>query len=643
MASARPVWDSYKHRRFFSSLILRSVSLSRGRVSSRERDGRRPTTRLLIAFLGLLLILRGAIASLAYLARDDSAPIKSEPGTTVSAGGQRGGLAAAVANPILLQPPSPFRFAEIAAQAGIDFVHFSGMTEEKHFPTANGSGVAVFDYDNDGKLDIYFATCTLLPLGTATKGPNRLYRNLGNNAFEDVTEASGLGFRGFCHGIVVGDIDNDGDQDVFLCNYGPNVLYLNNGDGTFRDISEAAGIDRDGWSSGGAFLDYDNDGDLDLYVANYGEWSYPQDARFCTDEKFLYAPGEERVRLYCSPKTIRTTKHFLYRNNGDLSFTEVSDAAGVGRADGRGFGVVTADLNGDGRVDIYVANDLCPNFLFLNRGDGTFDDATETSGAGYDGHGLMLSGMGVDAEDVDGDGQPELFVTNFANQANTLYANLGAGDFRDVTLGSGMVADSLPWVGWGCALADFDNDGWPDCFVSNGNVDDNRHLLGKMDDYAQPPLLHKNMEGRRFRLATRDAGPYFDAKHVGRGLAFGDLDDDGDVDLVINHRDGAPALLRNDTKSSNRWVRLVLVGTHSNRDALGALVEVEAGGRTIIRQRKGGTSLESSHDPRLLIGLGTATQVDRITVRWPSGVVSTAERLAVGKTHTIVEPRPATP
>ena len=321
----------------------------------------------------------------------------------------------------LPQAPSPFRFAEIAHQAGIDFVHFSGMTEERHAPTANGSGVAIFDYDNDGKLDLYFATGTLLPQGTVRKGTNRLYKNLGDNHFRDATQESGLGFAGYCHGIIVGDIDNDGDQDVFLCNYGPNVLFLNDGHGSFRDITQAAGISGSHWSMSGAFFDYDNDGDLDLYVSNYGQWKLPEDDRFC---------GKANVRTYCLPTTIKPAPHILYRNEGNLTFSEVTRAAGIGRTDGRGFGVVAADLNGDGRIDLYVANDMCPNFVFLNRGDGTFEDVTESSGAGYDAHGRTHAGMGVDAEDVNGDGLPDLFVTNYWNEPNSLYHEPGRRDVR---------------------------------------------------------------------------------------------------------------------------------------------------------------------------------------------------------------------
>ncbi len=528
-------------------------------------------------------------------------------------------------------PVSPFRFTDIAQQAGIDFVHVSGMTEAKHFPTAYGSGVAMFDFDNDGKLDLYFATMTFLPPGKILTGSNRLYRNVGDSRFEDATKRSGLGYAGFCHGIVVGDIDNDGDQDIFLCNYGSNVLYLNNGNGTFTDISHSAGIDRTGWSSGGAFLDYDNDGDLDLYVANYGSWKLPDDDRYCdaAPSPFMTNPSP-KLRIYCSPRSILPTRHVLYCNNGNRTFTDVTEAAGLGRSDGRGLGVIAADINDDGLIDLYVANDLCPNFVYLNQGDGTFRDATDTSGAGYGPDGLARAGMGVAAEDVNADGRTDLLVTNFWNEALGLFLNLGTGLFADRARAMGMYHDSVLWVGWGCALADLDNDGWPDCIVANGHVDDNLERLGYDTPYAEPALLHHNIGGKRFELATREAGSYFDSYHVGRGLAYGDLDDDGDIDLVISHKDGVPALLRNDTKTTNHWIRLCLQGIRSNRDAVGAQVKVEAAGQIITRQRKGGGSLASAHDPRLLIGIGEAEVARRVVIHWPSGQVDQYFNLPAG-------------
>ncbi|MFI5454442.1 MAG: CRTAC1 family protein [Isosphaerales bacterium] len=592
--------------------------------------------RRALAFLGVLLVAYAIELGCRY--HSASAPRSSVASLSTTIFPPCEDLEPVPANWTHRVPVSPFQFTEIAQSAGIDFVQVSGMTEAKHFPTAYGSGVAMFDFDNDGKLDLYFATMTFLPVGKVKCGPNRLYRNLGGNRFQDATKTSGLGYAGFCHGIVVGDIDNDGDQDVFLCNYGTNVLYVNNGDGTFADISKSAGIDRPGWSAGGAFLDYDNDGDLDLYVANYGSWKLPDDDRYCQGAPGFFAKKDSpKLRVYCSPKSISPARHVLYRNNGNRTFTDVTLAAGIGRTDGRGLGVVASDLNADGRIDLYVANDLCPNFVFLNQGDGTFQDVTESSGAGYGPNGQTRAGMGVDAEDVNGDGRADLFATNFWNEANALFINLGEGLFQDRTRTSGMFHDSVLWVGWGCALADFDNDGWPDCFVANGHVDDNLEQLGLDSPYAQPALLHRNLKGAGFLLATRKAGAYFNSGHVGRGVAYGDLDDDGDIDLVVNHKDGAPAVLRNDTKTPHHWIRLRLEGTRSNRDAVGARVEVEAGGRTIFRQRKGGSSLASAHDPRLLIGLGEVDVARRVTIRWPSGQVDQHSDLATETAYLLRE------
>jgi enediyne biosynthesis protein E4 len=527
----------------------------------------------------------------------------------------------------------PFRFTDIRPDSGVDFVHVSGMTPEKLFPTANGSGVAVFDFNGDGKLDLYFATGNVLPLPAMPAANNRLYKNLGGGKFVDMTEQSGLGFRGYCHGITVGDIDNDGDPDLFLSNYGGDALFVNNGDGTFTEVGRAAGIYRPGtWSSSAAFLDHDGDGDLDLYVSRYGDWEYPRDDQFCGDEA-------RKIRRYCPPATLKPVKHTLFRNNGDRTFTDITDTAGLGRSDGHGFAAVAADLDGDGKTDIYVANDRDPHFLYLNNGNGTFRDVSEDSGAAFDIEGQAQAGMGVDAEDVDGDGRPELFVTNFADEYNTLYRNLGRGYFLDATANFGLAVDGISWIGWGCVLADFDNDGWPDIVVANAEIDDNAESLGKPLGYGQPPLLYWNQGGRRFGLATAGAGAYFEGRHLGHGLAVGDLDEDGDLDLVISHKDGPPAILRNDTPTGNFWIRFDVVGTRGSRDAVGTRVEIEAGGRVINRQKKSGYSLMSAHDPRILVGLGAADVVSHVTIRWPSGVTSTLEHPAVRRTHEIVEPR----
>jgi hypothetical protein len=526
--------------------------------------------------------------------------------------------------------PAPIRFREVTEGSGVDFNHVSGNSTEKNYPTANGSGVALLDYDGDGLLDIYFATTRNFPLDapTASSG-NKLYRNRGDGTFEDVTARAGVGYRGFCQGVTAGDVDNDGDTDLFLANFGPNVLYLNDGHGTFHEALGCFRGEGPPWSSGAAFLDYDGDGRLDLYVTCYGQWSFDEPHPYCGDQ----AKG---IRTYCSPTQMTPARHYLFHNRGDGTFDDATASAGILRLDGRGLGVVAADVNLDGRIDIYVANDMCPKFLFLNRGDGSFEDITDISGAAVSEAGYRQASMGVDAEDVTGDGLPELFATNFENDYNTLYRNLDGRTFQDVSASAGIVKDSLPYVGWGCALADLDNDGLADMFVVNGHVDDNLLQLGRPIPYAEPAQVWRNQGKGRFRL-VRDPGPFFAARHVARGAAFGDLDNDGDLDVVISQMDGGPAMLLNESETG-RWLGLELVGTRSNRSAIGALIAVRAGGRVLHRQVKGGGSYLSANDPRILVGVGAADRVDEVLIRWPSGAQSQVPGLEMGRYHRIIEP-----
>jgi hypothetical protein len=490
----------------------------------------------------------------------------------------------------------------------------------------------MLDYDGDNRLDLYFATTRNFPLDAPTSSQgNKLYRGRGDGTFEDVTERAGVGYRGFCHGVAVGDVDNNGFPDLYLANYGPNVLYLNNGDGTFRRARDF-GAECGSWSMAAAFLDYDNDGWLDLYVSCYGHWTFHEPHPFCGDQ----AKG---IRIFCPPAMIPPEHHFLFRNRGDGTFEETTGRAGVLRRDGRGMGVVAADVNRDGRIDLYVANDMCPHFFFLNRGNGTFEDATDFSGAAVTESGHYQGGMGVDVEDLDGDGFPELFVTNFAGEYNTIHQTSDGRNFEDRSASAGIVRDSIPDVGWGCALADFDNDGWPDMLVVNGHVDDNLERLGRDGAYAQRPKVWRNQGRCRFRLVA-DPGPFFAVGHPGRGAAFGDLDNDGDIDVVINRMDSPPAVLLNESPAA-QWIRLELFGTRSNRPAIGTAVQVHVGGRVLHRQLKGGGSFASANDPRLTIGVGHVERVERVEIRWPSGLVTTLDSPALNQSHRVVEPAAA--
>ena len=523
------------------------------------------------------------------------------------------------------EPRGPDWFRHIK-DTGIDFRHNSGTNAEKPFPAANGSGLAAFDYDLDGRCDLYFATGIPFPIDPKAKSPfNRCYRNAGEWHFEEVTQACGLGHTGYSAGVAIGDYDSDGFPDVFVACYGSDVLYHNRGDGTF-ERQDQAGVADERWGASAAFFDADNDGLLDIYVCNYAKWTWA--------ERHLCGDVVRNIREYCSPHTVEPERDVVWRNRGDGHFDDASAEMGFDRPPARAQGVVSADLDGNGLCDIYVGNDLHPNFLFLNRGGGKFEDATESSGAAYDHYGKVQAGMGVDAADVNGDGKPELYVTNFSGEPNTLYDNLGPGIFQDATIERGLFKDSLPYVGWGTALTDFNLDSWPDIVVTNGP-------LKATEPEVNPPLLWRNDKGK-FTFLRGEGGDYFRAAHAGRGLAIADLDNDGDSDLVVGHHDGSPALLCNQHLPSSTGERasviVRLVGTRSNRDCIGASINVEWPDDLRLTLVKGGGSYMSSHDLRQVLAVPPGAESATCEIMWPGGERSSLSNLRPGSAYVIIQP-----
>ncbi len=508
-------------------------------------------------------------------------------------------------------------FRDVTATAGIDFVHSIGDSALSNLVESVGGGVAWLDYDGDGALDLYLTTGA--HLAELSDGPaegrsdNRLYRNRGDGTFEDVTRSAGVGNRSYGMGVSVGDYDNDGDPDVFLSNYGPNVLYRNNGDGTFTDVTRAAGVGGSGCSVGAVWADFDNDGFLDLYVGNYID--------FDPDYRQFYAPDG-----FPGPLAYPGQPDVLYRNHGDGTFDDVTESTGVWRPDGRAMGVGAADVNDDGHIDLYVANDAMENYLFLNSGSGQFREVGLQSGVAYNHQGEATSSMAVDFADFDGDGHVDLFVSDMSYSA--LYHNEGNGSFRDVTYTAGIAVPSGQYVGWGTAFVDYDNDGDPDIIKINGDL---QHLYGQEDQ------VFDNVGGAFVDVST-DRGNYFRRELVGRGAAFGDYDNDGDVDVFVVNLHDRGVLLRNDRGNERHWISLYLIGTESNRDGVGARVTVETGDVVQVRQRTGASGYLSQNDPRLHFGLGERTTVDRIEVRWPSGMVQVLENLEADRVLTITEP-----
>ncbi|MHB8952853.1 MAG: CRTAC1 family protein [Pirellulaceae bacterium] len=526
----------------------------------------------------------------------------------------------------------PIVLHEVTPETGITFRHTDGSSGRLFIVETVASGLATLDYDLDGLLDIYFVNGGALPGTTFQEPPsNRLYRNVGEWRFVDVTEVAGVGDARHGLGATVGDFDNDGYPDLYVSNLGYNVMYRNNGDGSFDEVTSqtrTAVADAVRAGAGVCFLDSDGDGDLDLFVANYLKFSPDQPVTHIFRGKPIYA-GPERYPPYAS---------VLLRNNGDSTFSDVSEECGVGQHLGFGMGIVCGDFNQDGATDVFVGNDGGPgNFIFLNQGNGVFEEMGVRSGAAYSGLGLAHGSMGSDCGDYDNDGLMDLFVTSYQRQLATLFRNQGGGTFVDVTQQTGAGLGSFNQVTWGCGLADFDNDGRRDIFYASGHLIDNIDALDDSTSYRAAPVLLRNTPEGRFQNVSETAGSGLRKKSVGRGVAIDDLDNDGDLDVVILNSRQTSTVLRNDSVSPHHWLQIRLIGTVSNRDAVGAVVSVEAGGQRQFAEVRSGRGFQSHYGTILHFGLGQGDRADQIEVRWPSGGTESLEDVSADARITIFE------
>jgi hypothetical protein len=530
--------------------------------------------------------------------------------------------------PLKGTPIQDVRFTDIAEKAGVTFKHVFSP-DKKYIVESMSGGVALFDYDNDGYPDIYFVNSLTVELARAHKKTrSALYHNNGDGTFTDVTDKAGLGDIGFGMGVAVGDYNNDGFDDLYVTCLGPNHLFKNNGNGTFTDVTTKAGVGDPRWSTGAAFVDYDNDGKLDLFVSNYVDFDLNHLPEFGSGRTCQF----KGVPVQCGPRGLPGAGDSLYHNNGDGTFTDVSRKAGVSDPNGYyGLGVICSDFDEDGFVDIFVANDSTPNFLYHNNGDGTFKEIAFISGTAVNESGSEQGCMGVTLGDFDHDGRLDLFITNFDDEYNILYHNDGRNSFTDVSYQAKVAEVSLPYVGWGTKFFDYDNDGWVDLFVANG------HAYPQRDHYRQRELLYHNNRDGTFSEVSGQAGSALGEERVGRGTAFGDIDNDGDVDIVVNDLDGSPQLLRNDGGNANNSVLIKTVGVKSNRDGIGARVKVVSGDLAQVDEVRSGASYISQNDLRLHFGLEHRTRIDLIEVRWPSGVIDRIPNLSANKILTIRE------
>jgi hypothetical protein len=503
-------------------------------------------------------------------------------------------------------------FEEIPATVSkISWSHNNAHSPDRQLPETVGAGCAFVDYNNDGWMDIYFVNSGpsdfFVP---STTLKNALYRNNRDGTFTDVTDTAGVAGGRFGMGVAAGDFDGDGNIDLYITNYGPNILYRNNGNGTFTDVTEKAGVTAPGWSTCATWFDYDNDGKLDLFVSSFVFYDKTQNP-LCTDTTL-------KSRYYCVPRYFKPQPSRLFRNLGDGTFRDVSRESGIADHPGKSFGAVATDVNNDGRMDLFVANDTMPNFLFLNKGNGKFEEVGLGAGVAYGQAGKPRSGMGVDAADFDGDGWQDLFVANIDNEFFSLYHNDKDVIFTDQPGEIGLATQLLS--GWGLKFFDYDNDGDPDLFLVNGHPDDMIESRIPRVKYKETMLLFENT-GRTFKDVSANAGVVFRKSFSGRGMAVGDFDNDGDLDVLTSNNGEAPLLLRNEGGNQNNWLGIQLIASKSNSAAMGTLITWKAGGLNRSRLKSGGGSYLSAHDPREILGLGSASKIDSVEIRWPSGKV----------------------
>jgi hypothetical protein len=518
-------------------------------------------------------------------------------------------------------------FTDITREAGLEFHPVNGASGQKHIVETMGSGALFFDFDDDGGLDVFLVDGgSASEPAVAARARHRLYRNTGRGRFEDVTRTSGIEHRGYGMGACAADYDNDGRVDLYVTNDGPDQLFHNEGEGRFSDVTRRAGAGSDRLGASCAFADVDNDGDVDLFVANY---VVADSSKIC---------GDARARAYCRPDVYSGVPSAMFRNNGDGTFTDVTRESGLDRTDGKALGVVFADYDNDGRVDLFVANDLTRNFLYHNEGKGAFTEVGLPAGVALASDGRVRAGMGTDVGDYDGDGLLDLIVTNFESETHSLYRNLGRGLFADATFTSGVGPVTLPFLGFGVAFFDYDNDTDLDLAVANGHVLDNTSLFRSTSRYAQRNLLLRNDAKGRFAEVGRQSGAAWAAEKVSRTLVTGDIDNDGDLDLLVSNNGQPPDLLRNDRNEGVGNALLIkLRGRQSNRDGIGAVVTAAVGPQRLVREVRAGSSYLGQNDVRLHFGLGKATMVDRLEIRWPSGQAEIIKGIAAQQLVTVAE------